>query len=425
MASIPTLTARPERHFIRSSGSATHVVYSVKASSHSASSQDRRPAITLALVIDRSGSMVGNKLDMAKEAALAVLDRLTEQDQVALVIYDNEIDTIQTRTLVSAELKRRIRSLLKEVQARGSTALHEGWLRGCDAIASEHAAQNNSLARCFLLTDGLANVGETDPERIASDALRVRREAMIGTSTFGIGADYDENLLGPMAVAGGGQFHHLRNGKDMMDAFTGELGDLFHVVARQVILEITTPPGVELSLIGAYTVEIVENSTYRVDVGDLIADDERDIIIEAKFAADHVNPSLHARIRWRDDAGEHQSSDVITSFTSVSDTEYEAEKPDKDVLRLFLQEMGERARRESLRLNKMGNYTSATEALDNALVGLTVMANEDPQIDSLIADLNQLKSEANAPINPMMAKAQYFRSQSSSRRQKDYRGNQE
>ena len=92
-----------------------------------------------------------------------------------------------------------MRAELSRIDARGSTALHEAWLTGCRLIAPDRA-QTGRLTRTFLLTDGLANVGLTDAEQIAVQAGEVRANAGIGTSTFGIGVDYDEGLLG---VGGG------------------------------------------------------------------------------------------------------------------------------------------------------------------------------------------------------------------------------
>src|SRR5262249_51083920 len=142
---------------------------------------------------------------------------------------------------------------LGQIEARGSTALHEGWLRGCQAIAANEAAHDGqALARCWLFTDGQANVGETDPERIATEAAGIRDNAGIGTSTFGFGADYNEQLLGPLAVAGGGQFHHLESVRDLARTFQGERNALFAVAAMRVRLVIEVAPGMTGDLVSAF-----------------------------------------------------------------------------------------------------------------------------------------------------------------------------
>jgi Ca-activated chloride channel homolog len=144
-------------------------------------------------------------------------------------------------------VKAAVGAALEGIGARGSTALHEGWLMGCREIADADGLESTPgarLARCFLLTDGLANVGLTDPEQIAAQAAGVRQSARAGTSTFGIGLGYAEQLLGPMAVAGEGQFHHLRTPADMRRTFSGELAELFAVAASTVRLELRASPEV-------------------------------------------------------------------------------------------------------------------------------------------------------------------------------------
>src|SRR5690349_19801191 len=92
------LEARPEQRLIRSDGCTRFVDFRLvvpQQPTKEASTHPERAPLALALVLDRSGSMQGAKLDTAKRAALAVIDRLDERDRVALVIFDNQIETIQ------------------------------------------------------------------------------------------------------------------------------------------------------------------------------------------------------------------------------------------------------------------------------------------------------------------------------------------
>jgi len=194
--------------------------------------------------------MQGSKLETAKKAAIAILGTLEERDTASITVFDTEIDLLLGNAAVTAGHKERARSLLSEVEARSSTALHEGWLTGCKSVASDTPEScNGRLSRCFFLTDGMANQGETDQEQIAAEAADIRSKAGIGTSTFGIGADYNEGLLGPMAVAGGGQFHHLRHEEVIVNTFSGELGEMLKAAVREVKLEIEPAEGMDADLI--------------------------------------------------------------------------------------------------------------------------------------------------------------------------------
>src|SRR5262245_51059684 len=109
-----------------------------------------------------------------------------------------------------------------------------------------------------------------------------------GTSTFGIGDDYAETLLGPLAVAGGGQFHHLRSPEDIARTFLGELGELLNVVALNVQLEVEASEGTEAEVISPYWPRRTGETRWAVALGDLLEGEERHVIV--RFAFDHPVP---------------------------------------------------------------------------------------------------------------------------------------
>lgn len=186
-----SLDMRPERRLI-GSGSHRHVEFVVSVGSVPDAARTTRSPLAISLVLDRSGSMHGEKLDTARRAAIAVLDQLEDADRVAAVIFDKHIDVLQTGAPATTEVKARLRAQIAAVQARGSTALHEGWLTGCRVIAPDRIGA--TVTRCFLLTDGQANVGLQDAEQLASETAGVREHAGVSTSTFGIVESYCQML---------------------------------------------------------------------------------------------------------------------------------------------------------------------------------------------------------------------------------------
>jgi len=98
------LQARPERQLIRPQRSLRHIDFVVRVE-EAPQTGDRRQPLTVALVLDRSGSMQGDKLTMARRAALAALDRLDERDQAAVVVFDDRIDVLQRAAPVTAAVK--------------------------------------------------------------------------------------------------------------------------------------------------------------------------------------------------------------------------------------------------------------------------------------------------------------------------------
>ena len=402
------LAARPERRLIRVGGSYRHVDFGVRVTPAPARGSTERLPLTVALVLDRSGSMAGAKLATAKRAALAVLEQLEERDTVAVVTFDDQIDLLQTAERATPVIKARIRAALDRVQARAGTALHEGWLTGCRAIATDSPPNGQyGLARCFLLTDGQANVGQTDPELIASEAAGVRAHAGIGTSTFGIGPDYDELLLGPLAVAGGGQFHNLRTPDEIVSTFVGELGGMLAVAARQVRLEVMADPDLRIDTVSAYWTTGPEGGvTHLIDIGDLMAGEERHVVIRFGFppksaAADH---RVRARLTWIE-AGAPRSTDWQTLRFTYGDTAAcNAEARDRAAMHWIGLHHADRARREATEHNRRGDFRGARERVQRVRRRLAEYAGNDPDLIRAVAELRDVERQVSDEVAPMAAK---------------------
>jgi Ca-activated chloride channel family protein len=117
--------------------------------------------VNLAFVLDRSGSMSGEKISLAKRAIETAVDRLLPTDRFAVVCYDDRIDVVVEGTSASREAKTNAIERLRSIDARGSTDLGGGYLRGAEQVAL--AMAEPGVNRVLLLTDGLANQGITDP----------------------------------------------------------------------------------------------------------------------------------------------------------------------------------------------------------------------------------------------------------------------
>ncbi len=387
-----TLKMRPERRLIRQGGSFRHIDFHLHV--EQAGGLARTP-LRLALVLDRSGSMQGEKLRTAKSAALTVLDRLDERDQAALVVFDDRIDVVQPMGAVDAAFKAGVRAALAPIEARANTALHEGWLTGCKSIASDTApGQASALSRCFLLTDGLANVGVTDPEQIASEAAGIREHAGIGTSTFGIGEDYNERLLGPMAVAGGGQFHHLRSAHEIATTFIGELGDLLTVSARQVKLEVEVDSGMLVDLTSAYWSYPPSGGTLRwsIAIGDLLSGEDRHVVIRFGFPGqgDQNGHSVRAHVIGLADGAERSSDWQEVRFTYADQRACDAEQRDPAVMHWVGLHHADRAHREAIEHSQQGDVKGAREKLRKVAIHIEEYAGGDAELRASLDELHEM-----------------------------------
>jgi Mg-chelatase subunit ChlD len=433
-----SLEARPERRLVRPTGGHRHVVFTLAAGA--APSTVERPPLVVALVLDRSGSMHGEPLQTAKRSALAVVDQLTPADRVALVVFDDQIDTITPLAAVTPTVKARLRASLTGVEARGSTALHEGWLTGCQALAAGAGDPDaHQVTRCFLLTDGQANVGQTDPERIASEAAGIRANAGVSTSTLGFGANYDELLLGPLAVAGGGQFHHLRTPDEIETALAGELGDLLNVAALRVRLEIEAGAGMTCDVVSAYALSEGHSASARqsardgrdgyparwsLAIGDLLSAGEREVVV--RFGFPEVDRAytytVRARVVWSDAAGEHAGDWSDVRFTSGSHAQCDEERRDPAVMHWVGLAHADRARLVALDLRAKGEDDRASAVLVEVARRIEEYANNDPDLIAAVAELRDLAVRVeHRRLHALEAKEAYFSSQRHSRGQKDYR----
>src|SRR5207302_5578297 len=167
--------------------------------------------------------------------------QLLPSDRVSVVIFDDKIDVLAPSQL--AENKASLKELLATVQARGATALHEAWVRSGLEV-SEHLL-DDGINRVLLITDGLANVGVTSTDEIVSQAMGLFHRG-VSTSTIGIGDDFNEDLLMPMAQSAGGNAWHAEHADDMQRIFAVELEGLIAQVAHTVTLGLIPADGVRI-----------------------------------------------------------------------------------------------------------------------------------------------------------------------------------
>jgi len=253
--------------------------------------RDSRAPLNLALILDRSGSMQGDKLRYVQQAACHVLDMLDERDRIAVVAYDDQVTLLAPSQLISAHMRDALKCTINELRPGGWTDLSGGWLAGCREVADRLTA--DGIHRALLLTDGLANRGITGIEELTHHARELRRRG-VATSTFGVGLDFNEQLLEALAEQGGGHFYYIERPDHIPDVFRRELGELLTVVAREAFLSITIPSGVAVELLGDLPHERT-GARLRIFLGDLCAGERRALYTRVLTPPDMLGTSLVLR----------------------------------------------------------------------------------------------------------------------------------
>ena len=228
-------------------GSSQRVVLKIALDSLRLPRSEARPPVNLTLVLDRSGSMNGEKLEHAKDAAIEAVRRLAPDDVFSLVIFDHEVNTLVPACRVGD--RHDLEALIRSIYARGNTAIYGGVTQGA-AELRKHLEDRRYTHRMILLSDGLANNGPSQPEDFARLGASLIREG-ISVSTIGVGLDYNEDLMTRLARRSDGNTYFVSSSRDLMKIFNTELGDVLSVVARRVVVTIEFPAHVRpLSFVG-------------------------------------------------------------------------------------------------------------------------------------------------------------------------------
>ncbi|MFP3921977.1 MAG: vWA domain-containing protein [Dichotomicrobium sp.] len=199
---------------------------------------ERSPA-NIALVIDRSGSMQGEKIEDAREAAIMALGRLNPYDTLSVVAFNEAVDVVLPAT--SAGDLPNMRRAIRHIRAQGRTALYDGVATGIDEALT--FLDPYAVNRVILLSDGLANVGPTSPDEIAELGRDAAAEG-ISITTIGLGLGYNEDLMTRLALNSDGNHAFVEHPDDLVDIFNDEFGDVFSVVGQGAEVEIHFPEGI-------------------------------------------------------------------------------------------------------------------------------------------------------------------------------------
>jgi Ca-activated chloride channel homolog len=399
--------ARPDRSLIRMTGGSRRYVM-VTFTAPLVPAKDGRIPGNVAFVLDRSGSMAGErKIELVCDAADKAIGMLHPDDRFALVVYDNEIDILMESTPASNEAKRAALLKLERVSPRGTTNLSGGWLSGCELAASGLDAA--IPAKCLLLTDGLANMGITEPAELTRRAGELRRQGIL-TSTFGVGSDFDERLLQKMADEGGGHSFYIEKPEQISDFLTTELGDTLEVVAQDAVLRFLLPAGADARLLNRFRSSHRDGS-FEVDLGAIVSGQDVTVVIELRLPAGTVGDTISASVCLSDRDAVLNAPPAMLNWTFADHDANDRQERDRVVVAAAAELFAAKARDEALEHNRRQDFDAARAVMRDTANRIRGFAGDDKRLHELAVTLSDESQEYRRIMPVMEMKARYFQSQ--------------
>ncbi|OGV47574.1 MAG: hypothetical protein A2017_11420 [Lentisphaerae bacterium GWF2_44_16] len=215
----------------------------------------RSHRMNLSVVLDKSGSMSGQKIEKAKEAAITALRMLRPDDVFSLIVYDTSARIVVAAAPVNNYSS--IEEMIRSVRSNGSTALFAGVSLGANEIRKN--LREGFVNRIILLSDGQANIGPSSPDQLGRLGASLMKEG-ISVSTVGVGSDYNEDLMTSLSQNSDGNFYFVENSNDLPMIFAKELGSALKVAAQGLEIRIICPDGVKPQGILGHDCKINGNS---------------------------------------------------------------------------------------------------------------------------------------------------------------------
>jgi Ca-activated chloride channel family protein len=315
------------------------------------------------------------------------------------------IDVLMPSALATSESRRFAMAVLRDIQPRGSTNLSGGWLRGCEQAAQ--FANEEQISRCLLLTDGLANKGLTDREELALHAGELRRRN-VSTSTFGVGADFDERLLRDMAHEGGGNFYFIEDQSQITSMLTGELGEALEVTLKRASVNLALPSGAEAVCLNTFRqATLHDRNEVRVELGDLVSSQEVDVVVRLSFPPGALGADASVDVAVASASELVPDAERRMTWTYATHEDNELQPRNAEVERAVAQLFAARARSEATEANRVGRYRIATEVLEKADAMIKDFAGDDPEVIAMLAQLKAESVQYGAPMTAMAMKRSY------------------
>ena len=260
----------------------TYLFAQVTASEDKAAPSAVAP-LNLAIVIDRSGSMKGERIANAMNAAVFALERMRDGDSITVVSFDTTAQVVVPPTRLSASNRAAIEAAIRSIRLGGDTCISCGLEEAMQELALTSLG-GDRINRMILLSDGATNAGVRDIGGLRGMASRMHGRG-VTISTIGVDVDFDEKVMAAIANEANGRHYFVANASGLPAVFGQEFDDLLASVAKETELTIELAPGVEVA-------EVFDRSFRRegnkliVPFGTFSAGQEKTVLVKLRVPTD-------------------------------------------------------------------------------------------------------------------------------------------
>lgn len=255
--------------------------------------------MNLAVVIDRSGSMKGDRIANAMNAAVHALERMRDGDSITVVSFDTAAQVVVPPTRVSSGNRSSIEAAIRSIRLGGDTCISCGLQEGMQQLALTTLG-GDRVNRMILLSDGATNAGIRDMSGLRSMASRMHGRG-VTISTIGVDVDFDEKIMAAIANEANGRHYFVANATGLPSVFAQEFDDVLASVAKETELAIELAPGVEVA-------EVFDRSFRRegnkliVPFGTFSSKQEKTVLVKLRVPTDRDGdqPVADLKLAFRD-----------------------------------------------------------------------------------------------------------------------------
>jgi Ca-activated chloride channel homolog len=331
------------------------------------------------LVLDRSGSMDGEKMDNLKEAVGYVVDRLKDNDRVSVTVFDDQVETL----IPNQPLKDReeVKSRLGSIIPRGGTQISDGLKAGLAEAVKGFS--RDRVNRILLLTDGQTWDDEAACLALADKAGRQG----IAVTSIGIGEEWNEKLLLQLAERSHGDSHWIRNPIAILDTFRQEVEGMQSIAAVNLRVTARMSPGVRpvkayatMPMISDVSTKTVNGQNITADLGSLDSRRGQTMLIEARVPSRKAGRFRLGQVEVTYDVpsrgvrGQSVKADLFVTFT---DDAAAAAKVNAEVMNLVEKVSAFKLQTRALTEVEAGNIAAATQKLQSAATVLLNLGEDE------------------------------------------------